>query len=287
MDNQKKCKLVIVTITYKSNITELEGFIKSFYRFNDLGNEAKLIIVDNSPEDYRNVELLVGQYKDISYVPSPDNPGFGASNNKGFGLYESEYVLFINNDVEFTESVFQGIIKIHESDERIGCIGIHQTGGGPSYFKKMTAPSNISNDVFIDQYHFISGAFMFFKSSAFVKCGKFDSNIFMYLEEFDISTRLLMNGFTSLYCPQFSFYHNVGNRRFLNVMKSEKEAASFCYICKKYNLDPQYYSKGFTKRLKLLFLYHLCFLRLKEAAKVWHVYNIRKQLIYNEFNIKI
>lgn len=289
MQNQKCCKykLVIVSVTYKSNIIELKEFVNSFFKYNDLGNEAKLIIVDNSPADYRDIELLINQYKNVSYVSSPENLGFGAANNKGFDLYESEYVLFVNNDVEFTEPLFQKLIKIHESDERIGCIGIHQTGGAPSYFRKMTAPSNINDNIFNDQYHFISGAFMFFKSRVFVKCGKFDSNIFMYLEEFDISNRLLINGFITLYCYQLSFCHKVGNRKILNIERAKIGAASFCYICKKYNLDPKYYSKGIMKRLRLLFLYHLFSFRLKEAAKVWRVYYIRKQLIYDEFNIKI
>lgn len=288
-ERQKCCKykLVIVSVTYKSNVIELKKFIDSFFRFNDLGNEAKLIIVDNSPADYREVELLIDQYKNVSYIFSPENPGFGAANNKGFDLYESEYVLFINNDVEFIEPLFQELIKIHESDERIGCIGIHQMGGAPSYFRKMTAPSNINDNVFNDQYHFISGSFMFFKSSAFVKSGKFDSNIFMYLEEFDISNRLLINKFYTLYCPQFSFLHKVGNRKEMKVFNWETGVISFCYICKKYNLDPQICSVGITRRLLLLILYHLLFFRLKEALKTWHIYKFRKKFIYKEFGVKI
>ena len=57
MQNQKCCKykLVIVSVTYKSNIIELKEFVNSFFKYNDLGNEAKLIIVDNSPADYRDI----------------------------------------------------------------------------------------------------------------------------------------------------------------------------------------------------------------------------------------
>lgn len=283
----EKIILLVVTVTYKPNLTELKDFINSFFRFNDLGNEAKLIIVDNSPVDYRDVELLINQYENVSYISSPENPGFGAANNKGFDLYKSEYVLFINNDVEFTEPLFQKLIRIHESDERIGCIGIHQTGGAPSFFPKMTAPKEISNDKFQDEYHFISGAFMFFKSSAFEKCGKFDSQLFMYFEEFDISTRLKKYGYLTIYVDNLSFWHKVKNRRVVNETTWKNAIPSFCYICKKHNLDPQLHSKTVMRRLRLLFIYQSFLFHFKEAAKIWRVYKYRQKIIYQEFGVRI
>lgn len=57
---------------------------------------------------------------------------------------------------------------------------------------------------------------MFFKSDVFKECGYFDEKIFMYLEEFDISNRLIYNGYHTIYCAQYSFLHKVGNRRKIN-----------------------------------------------------------------------
>lgn len=78
-------KLSIVTVTYKSDVKELDLFIQSFFKYNDLGEDAKLVIVDNSPSDYANVHDLIQQsYNDIvCYISNPSNPGFGASNNVG------------------------------------------------------------------------------------------------------------------------------------------------------------------------------------------------------------
>lgn len=283
MEKQKcyKYKLVIVSVTYKSNITELKEFINSFFRFNDLGNEAKLIIVDNSPVDYRDVELLINQCENVSYIPSPENPGFGAANNRGFDLYESEYVLFINNDVEFTEPLFQKLIKIHESDERIGCIGIHQTGGAPSFFKKFTAPKNIKNDFFQDKYHFISGAFMFFKSSVFEKCGKFDPYMFMYLEEFDIATRLNTIGYTTCYVPDLNFFHKTFKRRqSFNEFGWKYGADSHFYICKKHEIDPHTGFYSINLRLRKLQIYYLIQFRITEAIKIQRILCYRYKLMH-------
>lgn len=285
-NKRNKYRLVVITVTYKPDLTELKAFIDSFYKYNDLGDEAKLIIVDNSPSDYHHVKSLASQY-DLSYKSCPNNPGFGTANNIGFELFDSEYALFVNNDTEFIEPLFNRIIKIHESNKNIGCIGIHQIGGSPSFFPKMTAPPNIQNKIFQDEYHFISGAFMFLKSSVFKKSGKFDSNLFMYFEEFDLSSRLIQNGFHTIYIPNLSIWHKVKNRRVINEETWKRAIPSFCYICRKYKLNPQKYSKPIMKRLRLLFIYQCFLLNFKEAAKIWRVYRYRQHIIYKEFKLKI
>lgn len=282
-------KLLVITVTYKPNKEELRQFIESFIKYNDLYEEAKLIIVDNSPKDYREVEnfILVNYPQTVKYIESSSNPGFGAANNIGFQTYKSDYALFINNDVEFTEPIFKRIIQHFENNQQIGCIGIHQEGGSPSFFEKMNAPKNIDNSFFQDKYHFISGAFMFFKSRAFIECGKFDSSLFIYFEEFDISTRLNMHGYCTIYLPNISFLHKVGNRRIVNEFMWKAGIPSFCHICRKYDLDPKVYSKGPMKRLRKLQLYFLIKLNIKEIFKIERIIKYRKQYIYNEFKIKI
>lgn len=129
-------KLLIITVTYKPNVKELTLFIDSYYKYNDLGNNSKLIIIDNSPTNSWEITEFTQRYKDIDFILNPSNPGFGASNNIGFTKYKSEYTLFINNDVEFLEPLFTPLIKEFEKDNSLGCIGIHQEGGAPSFFQK-------------------------------------------------------------------------------------------------------------------------------------------------------
>ncbi len=282
-------KLSVVTVTYKSDPEELDLFIKSFLKYNDLQSEADLIIVDNSPSDYLEVRDVVSSFEkeDVVYIPNPSNPGFGASNNVGFRYQPSDYVLFVNNDVEFTEPVFRKLIGKMESDASIGCIGIHQTGGAPSFFNKMTAPKGCQMKTFDEKCHFISGAFMFFRSDIFTEIGMFDEMLFMYFEEFDLSERLIKNGYSTQYLPELSFLHKVGDRKRVNDKVWIKAIPSFCHICRKYNIDPAIHSRGLMKRLRLLFLYHVCLFHWLEAKKILHVYRKRQQIIYKEFGIKI
>ena len=277
-------KLSVVTVTYKTETKELDSFIKSFVKYNDLKSEANLIIVDNSPSEYQEIRKLVFNfYKDtVIYIQNPSNPGFGASNNRGFLYQDADYVLFINNDVEFTEPVFQKIIREMETDNSIGCIGIHQTGGAPSFFVKMTAPKGCQMKKFDERFHFISGAFMFFRSDVFKRIGMFDENIFMYLEEFDVSERILCAGYKIIYYDCLSFWHKVKNRKIQNEYLWKIGTESFCYVCKKYKLNPYSLTLG-NKRLILLVFYFILHFKIKESLKILRIIRMRKNIIERNF----
>lgn len=280
-------KLLVVTVTYKADTLELDLFIKSFLKFNDIGNCARLVVVDNSPEEYCDVrDLIQLKYStSVGYIPNPSNPGFGASNNIGFKSELSDYVLFINNDVEFTEPVFGKIISKLAETSKIGCIGIHQNGGAPSFFCKVTAPKGSQTVDFDEHIHFISGAFMFFKSDVFLKIGLFDENIFMYSEEFDISERLILNGYSTEYLNNLSFLHKVENRRIQNEYLWKIGTESFCYVCKKYHLNPYNLSFGY-RRLFLLFFYFLIQLNIKECGKIIRIIFMIKSIVKQNFPIR-
>ena len=277
-------KLSVVTVTYKTETKELDSFIKSFVKYNDLKSEANLIIVDNSPSEYQEIRKLVFNfYKDtVIYIQNPSNPGFGASNNRGFLYQDADYVLFINNDVEFTEPVFQKIIREMETDNSIGCIGIHQTGGAPSFFVKMTAPKGCQMKKFDERFHFISGAFMFFRSDVFKRIGMFDENIFMYLEEFDVSERILCAGYKTIYYDCLSFWHKVKNRKIQNEYLWKIGTESFCYVCKKYKLNPYSLTLG-NKRLIILVFYFILHFKIKESLKILRIIRMRKNIIERNF----
>lgn len=279
----KKYKLVIITVTYNPNVKELNLFINSYYKYNDLGDNAKLIIVDNSPTDSWGRTEFAQRYNDIEFISNPSNPGFGASNNIGFKKYLSEYTLFINNDVEFLEPLFKLLIKEFEKDISLGCIGIHQKGGAPSFFQKMTAPPNTKLDKFDPKIHFISGAFMFFKSQIFIEIGMFDPKLFMYFEEFDLSERLLSKGYKTIYLNKYHFLHKAGHRTEQNEFAAQKGSDSFCYICKKYQLNYKQKNQAYIKRMRKMIIYNLLVLNIKEVFKLRRIINYRKKVIKENF----
>lgn len=277
-------KLLVVTVTYKPDYDELLAYVDSFLKFNDLGEDAKLVVVDNSPFHFWDVSSFLEQYPMVTYIPNPKNPGFGAANNLGFSIFDSDYVLFINNDVEFLEPVFKPLIAEFEKDSKIGCIGIKQEGGSPSFFKKMTAPQNAQLNIFNERIHFISGAFMFFKSSVFSKIGMFDPMMFMYFEEFDLSERLIANEYKIIFIDSLHFLHKVGDRTKMNEFAAYKGAETFCYVCKKYHTDYRKANKTWLCRMYKLLIYNLLKINIREFFKIIRIINYRNAIIKKYFN---
>lgn len=283
----KKVKLLIVTVTYKSNVNEFSQFVDSFERNNDIGENAKMVVVDNSPTEFRLIENIIKQrYQQVQYIENSSNPGFGASNNIGFEKFDSDFVLFINNDVEFTEPVFKKILSVFDADKSVGCVGIHQIGGAPSYFRKFTVGKEVDDSVFNDNYHHISGAFMFFKSSVFKEIGMFDNNLFMYLEEFDLSSRLHMHKYKTRYLPDLTFWHKVGDRNKLSFNERlwKIGADSHFYICKKYFLPPTTGFYGVNLMLLKFMMFFFIKLKFKDSVAAFKtlVYRINKMKEFND-----
>lgn len=238
-----KYKLSIVTVTYNVNIAELEKCINSIITYNDLDDPIKIIIVDNSPEENQIPDLFKKKYPDIEFINNK-NTGFGTANNIGAKATNSDYILFFNNDTELTEPIFKKIINTFNLNKEIGCIGINQKGGQPSFFQRnestlsyIKAKYQIYKGNYNSDNFFISGAFMFFKRKAFEECGEFDPNIFLYNEEADISNRLLKCGYIIHYIKEISFLHKAGNRSSLDSFTYKESAQSLLYYIHKYNLQ--------------------------------------------------
>lgn len=285
-----KYELLVVTVTYKPEISELIKFIDSYKRYNDLGKSAKLVIVDNSPTSFLDISRIKSKYPDVTIVENPNNPGFGASNNIGFKLFKSDYVLFMNNDTEFLEPIFNKSIAIFENNTKIGCIGIRQIGGLSFFYRsesnvdKKELKRRLNAGLFDPVNFFLSGAFLMLRSSAFVDVGKFDTKFFMYCEESDLINRLLNKGYDVRYVPSMSFLHKVGHRKKLDeYLTGTVLSCSYCYYLKKYNYanHKKLYFSRYVRYYKRI-IYFILRLDIKEVAKIIRIIKT-STCIYNDY----
>lgn len=286
-----KYKLLVVTVTYKPKISELYDFIDSFERYNDLGDAVKLVIVDNSPASFLNVSEIQAKYSDVTIIEEPGNPGFGASNNIGFELFRSEYVLFMNNDTEFIEPVFSKCISIFKQNSNVGCIGIKQIGSlsffyrSESSLKKKELKKRLKVGLFDPVNFFLSGAFLLLRSSVFIEVGKFDPRFFMYCEESDLINRLVKNGNEVIYVPTISFKHKIRNRKKLDeYLTGTILSHSYCYYLKKYNY-PNHKSLYFSRFLRYYkrIIYFAFKLDFKEIVKIIRIIKISTKIYKTYF----
>lgn len=250
-------KLSVAIVAYK-NIDLLKLCLDSLDKFNDAREETEIIIVDNSP-DMSVFYYVKEHYKWVRIIKS-DNNGFGAGNNVAVINSMGEYLLFLNPDTIFVESIFRFIINIFESNNKVVMLGIKLLNryrkSTYSFFwiDRFGLCAALSQkflnklDIFIPGKMHLHGACMFVRKKDFIEAGMFDEKIFMYEEEADLTKRIMnINKQSKIrYYRQKRLIHLEGS----SSPGIEGEIATIKrlmiteqYYCKKYQID-------FQKRVK-------------------------------------
>lgn len=219
-------KIGLVTVLY-NGIEVLEGFFES------LGKQTYknyiLYVIDNSPDDIalNEAKRLSSEFKINSvFIKNNDNFGVAKGNNQGIkqGLEdECEYVLLLNNDIEFPENTIGDMVNYtieHKEQILVPKIYYHGTnklwmaGGHISKWKGIT-PHRGFEEEDIGQYDTIEyvdyapTCFMLIDKNVFSEVGFMDESYFVYYDDSDFIWRANKKGFKVLYYPKVAIEHKV------------------------------------------------------------------------------
>ena len=218
-------------VCYKSDFTQLKKAIDSFL---NTKLKVKLVLVDNSPTNELE-RLAIGDR--IEYIFNPSNPGFGAAHNKAIIKYlsQSKYHLVLNPDVYFTSGVLEELFQYMEANTEVGHIMpkvLYPSGETQYLCKLLPSPFDLifrrfipfasikdkNNYVYelrftnydkIMEVPYLSGCFMFLRSSTVSEIGGFDERFFMYPEDVDL-TRRINEKYKTIFYPHVHIYHEFG-----------------------------------------------------------------------------
>jgi GT2 family glycosyltransferase len=226
------CSIVL----YKNEFDIIGKTISSFL---NTKLNVKLYLIDNSPTDL--LKILSDDSR-IEYFHNPKNTGFGAAHNIAIQksmLLGSKYHLVLNPDIFFNPETLESIFSFMNQNVNVGHLMPKVLFPddkfqflckmNPTFFDLFVRGfmPNFLKDIFrkrINQYDFreynfekpifgipyLSGCFMFFRTSTLKKVGLFDENIFMYLEDADITRRFLEISDTVYYPGAFVYHHYAG-----------------------------------------------------------------------------
>jgi GT2 family glycosyltransferase len=223
-------KLGLVTVLYKSE-NVLSGFFQS------LGNQSfkdyHLYLIDNSPSDENNrlIEKFAREYKivDFTHVRNEENYGVAKGNNQGIELAlksESEYILLLNNDIEFTQTfLFSDLISYAETNNEYlivpkilyyGTRTIWMAGGR---FLKLKGFTTHYGENQLDCYKYnqkkyfdyAPTCFMLVHKTVFEIVGRMDEKYFVYYDDTDFIYRAIKKKLRILYMPEFEIFHKVSS----------------------------------------------------------------------------
>ena len=194
-----------------------------------------IFVIDNSPDDSL-CEALPSENK-VKYIHNPSNPGYGAAHNialKKSLLQNMPFHLVLNADVIFDYRILEQIVLYANRYRSIGLISpkiLHEDGSVQCSRKLLPTPLNMFLRAFLPQsfrtriddkfqlkyfgYNrtlyvpYVSGAFMFFRTSVLEKIGVFDERFFLYPEDIDLSRRVAQDSEVR-FIPDFVITHKYG-----------------------------------------------------------------------------
>ena len=245
-------KLSVIIVSYE-NCEILRDCIESIKKFNDLKDDAEIIISDNSITN--NVyEMVKKNYPDVQIIKN-NNIGFGPANNRAVDISSGEYLLFLNPDTILLEPIFQFTVDKFEQQSNLALFGIKLLNVNGTANNSFFAMDNYTLswtllmkvfskfDIYLDGKRYIAGADLFVRKSAFEAAGRFDENIFMYYEEPDLIKRIknLPNDYITSFFPEKKMIHLEGateNKDAISTVKKvERSLVTYRYYCDKWNIS--------------------------------------------------
>ncbi len=221
-------KIAASIVAYKSDTNMLQRAVESFQKSSITG---KLTIIDNSPTDIlREVCTKWG----VDYLFSSGNIGYGRAHNVAIkeSLKNTSYHLVLNPDVYFEKDTIEKLYLFMEKHQDAGLVMPEvkdPVGELQMLCKLLPTPQNLLGRRFFpnalwskslnEQYElrssdynrimnvpFLSGCFMFLRTSALKQVGLFDERFFLYTEDTDL-TRRIHKHYQTMYFPQATIYH--------------------------------------------------------------------------------
>jgi GT2 family glycosyltransferase len=166
-------------------------------------------------------------------IKNKDNYGFAGGNNVGIkfalDVLNPKYILLLNNDTVVDKDFLIEMVKVAESDEKIGIVGskiyYYDYNGrddviwvaGGEYFKfKFFQYTHGRDKLDSETYNsekkldMIFGCSMLIKKNVLKKGLFFDEKFFLCFEDTDISTNAIKMGYNCIYAPKSKLWHKVG-----------------------------------------------------------------------------
>lgn len=236
----------ISIVVYKTDPALLHGALESVHA---CSLPVQVTVIDNSPTD----ELRVHCPEPIEYLFLNQNTGYGRAHNIALrtSLHLADYHLVLNPDVHFQPGTLEKLFYFMEAHPHAGAVipKVYSPEGELQMMcKLLPAPMNLISRRFApfpswfksrnDQYEmkssgydrvmnvpFVSGCFMFLRTSALKEVGLFDERFFLYAEDTDLSRRIHQK-FQTLFFPDAHITHVHARGSYKNLRHTFQNAVS-------------------------------------------------------------
>jgi len=253
MYNQLTASIVL----YNNDPLDIEYISKGLIANNP---HIHVCFVDNSNHtDLKNVCLRSIPYSD--YIFTKSNVGYGAGHNFAIQkyLYLSKYHIVLNPDITIPPNTINQLFNFMEMNPDIGLVmpQVRYPNGSNQYLckllpdpldliwrrfcpvKSLTEKRNKIYELQFTGYNkimeipYLSGCFMFIRNKVLQHVGLFDENIFMYLEDVDLSRRI-GKFYKTVFFPDAFVVHRYEKGSYKNIRLLLYHIQSACYYFSKW-----------------------------------------------------
>lgn len=239
MNIDMKYNIAVSVVLFNTKEEELKKSVQSLI---NTELKIKIYLVDNSPTEI--LKGLIPNDPRIEYIFTGKNLGYGRANNLIINkvLSETEYHLVMNPDVYFEKGTLEELYTFMQANEDIGLTMprvYHYDGTEQWLCKLLPTPKDLIIRRFIPDgkykdkisriYNmwdadydkqmdvpFLSGSFMFMRSSVLKQVKGFDERFFLYCEDLDLCRRIGQISRT-VYFPGAKIYHGYQKASYLNT----------------------------------------------------------------------
>ncbi len=212
-----KISIVIVSYNHKDYLGPcLDSLLSQTY------SNYEIIVVDNNSSD-GSADYVQTTYPLIKVIKSKQNLGFAGGNNLGVQQASGEYLAFINPDTTVDPQWLEALLKPFKHMPQIGMTtakillmkypshintcgnDVHYTGIG--FLRGSNRPSSEFNSQ--EEVVAISGAAFLMPKLLYQAIEGFDENFApAYVEDTDLSWRVILMGRKCLFVPDAIVYHD-------------------------------------------------------------------------------
>ena len=183
-------------------------------------SKFKTIIVDNSKSD--EIRSLVQEVKNIKYIKTKKNLGYGKGNNLGVSESKTPFILILNPDILVESASIEILYKSYFSYENTGILAPalydnsnnRRSNGSLSYInREKINKKNILNKQKAEGntcYQFAVGCALLIKKEFFDEIGGFDKDLFMYFEDNDLCDKTIEKNKSIIEIPESKMIHLQG-----------------------------------------------------------------------------
>lgn len=295
---------ISIIIPNKDHIEDLDVCLNSIEK--STYKNLEVVIVENNSKEKKTFEYYDEVSKkhnfDIRVLYYKGGFNFSKINNFAVKNVDSEYILFLNNDVEMINetSIEEMIYYIKRKD--VGAVGglllyrdktIQHAGvvmgfggmAGHTFIGLHDELTYMNRGQCVQDYNAVTAACLMTKKSVFEEIGGFDEEFGVAFNDIDLCMKIRSKGYLIVYNPYVKFFHYESKTRGLEDTKEKVDRFNIevAKLLKKWedkiNKGDEYYNPNLTLRKSDFSLRNLNYEKIGEPFKMDdEIYRIKESL---------